>query len=40
MFVDGADDDGDFETGDVIEDGLRVADVVEDELEIEFRGQG
>ena len=39
MFVDGADDDGDFETGDVIEDGLRVADVVEDELEIEFAGK-
>ena len=31
-FIDGADDDGNFEAGYVVEDGLRVADVVEDEF--------
>jgi hypothetical protein len=38
-FVDGANDDRNLEAGYVVEDGLRVADVVENELEFEFLGE-
>jgi len=38
-FVDGADDYGHFEAGYVVEDGLRVRDVIQHELQLEFVGQ-
>src|SRR5208282_2759515 len=38
-FVDGADDYRHLEAGYIVEDGLRVRDVIQDELQLEFVGQ-